>query len=159
MIKKILSAVVITATALTMSGCSTNSTHAPVGDCVKVLIDYSSYKTNYSGCISELYETNALSVLDSAGINVVGTDKYGSQIVCRVNDFPSATQQLNIKDHSGYVESCKDMPAEFAYWAVLLKSPNGDWKWAETGIDKVNLINGDSIALVFSVNGNTKFPN
>ena len=35
---------------------------------------------------------------------------------------------------------------------------NGKWAWAKTGISDVYLDSGDSIGLMFSVNGKTKFP-
>ena len=72
--------------------------------------------------------------------------------------MPSATEPIGIPDHEDYIEPCSDMPPEFAWWAVLVKKHHGNFEWAETGIAEVKLNPGESIALVFSPNGDTKFP-
>ena len=62
-------------------------------------------------------------------------------VVCRVNGLPNAT-----------VESCEEMPPAEAYWAVYVKkyesfpipfNTEGEWGWAQTGINEVHLNNGD----------------
>ena len=81
--------------------------------------------------------------------------------------LPSASEPIGIKGHEDYIESCKDMPAEFAYWAVLekrkqaLPNPadlNAKWAWAQVGVAELALKPGDSLAFVFADNGNVKFP-
>jgi len=105
--------------------------------------------------------------MKSANFKLEGTDKYGDAIVCRLNNLPKADQPIGIKGHEDYIESCKDMPAEFAYWAVLekrkqpLPNPadlNAKWAWAQVGVAELALNPGDSLAFVFADNGNVKFP-
>lgn len=147
------------ALAISVSGCAEESKVAS-GDCVNVVVDYSSQTSgqNVSTCVPVVDKASAMDVLSSAGLTLSGTDDYGLQIVCRVNNVPSATTPIGIKDHEGYTESCSKMPPEFAYWALLIKTVNGEWKWAPKGVAQLTLVPGESIGLVFSENGNTKFP-
>jgi len=127
-------------------------------DCVTLYLDYgiTDSDTKMTSCISVAGKTNALDLLTDAGLVIEGTQKYGNAVVCRVNNRPDANK-----------ESCEDMPPAEAYWAVLVKeyeiipipfNTTGEWGWAQTGIDEVYLNPGDSIGLVFSNNGEVKFP-
>ena len=135
--------------------------------CVTVYVDYGvlSDSAPTTQCIGTEKKINALDVLEKAGVSVEGTGKYGSQVACRVNGLPSATKPIGIEGHEDYTESCAEMPAEFAYWAVLIKrhAPSANplevnWGWAQTGIDQVVLEPGDSVGLVFADNENVEFP-
>ena len=132
----------------------------PNKDCVNVYVDYGVLDSNAKStkCISVSGQANGLEVLTKAGLSVEGTGKYGLQVVCRVNSLPSATRPIGIKDHENYVETCAEMPAAFAYWAVIVKKGALPWGWADTGIDQVKLETGDSLGLVFVDNENVKFP-
>ena len=142
----LVAAIGITAVTDTSRGCATVYVDlGPLGDGSKSV-----------SCISIDSKTPALTVLQSAGYSLEGTEKYGNAIVCRVNGLPDAT-----------TEKCLDMPPEEAYWAVLVKSKQliplpynlgSPWGWAQTGIDEVYLNPGDSIGLVFADNGEVVFP-
>lgn len=130
---------------------SNTNTH----QCVDLYIDYGSLNNGEKviGCIDINPHTNAVDVLSHANIKITGTEKYPTQIVCRVNGFPTAAS-----------ESCKTMPPEKAYWAVIVKQhSNGimasKWGWAQTGINDVYLNPGESLGLVFTENGELKWPN
>ena len=145
--------------ALGLTGCATvedTATH----DCIDVIVDYASLKpgTYIEKCIVEPGETAALDVLYDAGVVTEGSEKYGDAVVCRVDGLPSATEPIGLPDNEDYIETCKDMAPEFAYWAVLVKKHHGKFEWAQTGISEVKLNPGEAIALVFSENGTTNFP-
>ena len=53
-----------------------------------------------------------MKVLGKANIVIDGTQKYGNQIVCRVDGLPKA-EPIGIKKHESYIETCQTMPAEF----------------------------------------------
>lgn len=161
--------VAIISAALVIGGGVASVSSQSSSSCVNVYIDYGVLKNHskFTECVPVSEKINALTVLKRSGIEVVGTNKYGSQIVCRVNNLPSSTDPVNISGHENYVEPCTDMPPEFAYWAVLVKRnqtiPNpidvsGKWNWADTGIADVKLNPGDSIGLVFSDNEKVNFP-
>ena len=147
-------------TAVVLGGVGYVVATAPNKECVTVYVDYGVLDSNAksSKCIPVDGTTGGLEILKEAGLSVEGTGKYGLQIACRVNSLPSATKPIGIKDHEDYVETCAEMPAAFAYWAVIVKKGSLPWGWAETGIDKVNLKAGDSVGLVFADNENVKFP-
>lgn len=138
-------------------------------NCIHVHVEFGELNGNAKSdkCINANAAMNALDVMNLAGIDIAGTEKYGNQIVCRLDNLPSATKPIGIKDHEDYIESCADMPAEFAYWGVFVKpykktnTPldfSTGWKWAETGIDKVVLNPGDSIGIVFQANEKVSLP-
>lgn len=121
--------------------------------CVNMYVDFGSLDHNkkISTCIDVNGKTGAEFVFYNAGIKLAGTEKYGAQIVCRVNGLPDSTR-----------EKCLTMPPENAYWAVIVKQRRGmmdKWGWAQTGISEVYLNPGDSIGLVFTENGKMRWPN
>lgn len=130
-------------------------------DCVTSYVDYGVLNpgTVITKCIAVDSEIDAMTILNASGLAILGTDKYGLQVVCRVNSLPSGAAPIGIKGHEDYVETCKDMPAEFAYWAILVRDGSGPWGWAQTGLLDIKLQPGDSVALVFADNENVKFPN
>jgi len=136
---------------------------APKIDCVNVYVDYGVLNNGETSeaCIKVEDSINAMSVFNMHSVAILGTDKYGLQIVCRVNSFPNGVDSIPVKDHEDYVEKCTDMPAQFAYWALLVKrgtSSTSVWGWSDKGILDLDLNAGDSVALVFTVNDEVKWP-
>jgi hypothetical protein len=127
----------------------------PNDTCVNLYVDYGSLdnKAVSTECITVSNKTNALDILDRAEYKIEGTQKYGNAIVCRVNGLPDKT-----------VESCEIMPPEKAFWAVIIKKKeifpllSSDWGWAQKGINETYLSPGDSLGLVFSTNGEVRWP-
>ena len=123
-------------------------------NCVNLYVDFGSLnaETKVEQCIEVSTETNALQLLKTAGYTTEGTQKYGDAVVCRLNGLPDKS-----------VETCEVMPPENAFWAVIVKKKKllpffNDWGWAQTGINDVTLSSGDSLGLVFSTNGDLKWP-
>jgi hypothetical protein len=123
--------------------------------CVNLYVDYGSVnnKAKVTQCVPVSNKTNALDILDKAKLNIEGTRKYGNAVVCRVNGLPDKS-----------VESCEIMPPENAYWAVIIKKkqvipfPSNEWGWAQKGINETFLSPGDNLGLVFSTNGEVRWP-
>lgn len=123
-------------------------------NCVNLYVDFGSLnaETKIEKCIQVSAKTNALELLKTSGYTTEGTQKYGDAVVCRLNGLPNRS-----------VESCEVMPPENAYWAVIVKEKKllpffNEWGWAQTGINEIYLSNGDSLGLVFSTNGDLKWP-
>lgn len=123
-------------------------------NCVNLYVDFGSLnaETKIEKCIQVSAETNALELLKTSGYTTEGTQKYGDAVVCRLNGLPNRS-----------VESCEVMPPENAYWAVIVKEKKllpffNEWGWAQTGINEIYLSNGDSLGLVFSTNGDLRWP-
>lgn len=123
-------------------------------NCVNLYIDFGSLDagTKVEECVEVFSETNALQILKNAGYTTEGTQKYGDAVLCRLNNLPTTS-----------VESCENMPPENAFWAVITKENKllpffNDWGWAQVGINELYLSKGDSLGLVFSTNGDLKWP-
>ena len=77
-------------------------------DCITVYVDYGTLeKSTFNECIKSS-ETKATDLLINNNFTLQGTDKYGTAVLCRLNNLPKE-------------EECKDMPSENAYWAILVK--------------------------------------
>jgi hypothetical protein len=122
--------------------------------CINLYVDYGSLdnKKKINQCIDQ-DNINALDFIKQAGHTTEGTIKYGDAVLCRLNSLPSNKE-----------ESCSEMPPENAYWAVIIKKkqtlllPRNEWGWAEKAINETYLSAGDSIGLVFSNNGDLRWP-
>jgi hypothetical protein len=127
-------------------------------DCVTLYVDYGPLNngSKTTTCIPVGGKINALDLLASANLSTQGTQDYGDAILCRLGGFPDVA-----------VETCEVMPPAESYWAVLIKEheiiPNpfnlqGEWGWAQVGINEVYLNAGDSLGLVFADNGEVPIP-
>ena len=141
-IKAILAVIVISLGSPAVFEVSSNK------DCINLYVDYGTLeKSTFNQCIKST-ETKAIDLLVNNNFTLQGTDKYGTAVLCRLNNLPKEAE-------------CKDMPSENAYWAILIKEDQilfEDYVWAQVGIDQLILSPGDSLALVFATNGSVNFP-
>lgn len=119
--------------------------------CVELYIDFGDSKI--SQCVPAGNNTPAYDILKNGKIDTEGTNKYGLQVICRVNGFPSRE-----------VEPCDTMPSENAYWAIILRDKRNifnlfpKYGWAEVGAEEITLDPGQSLGLVFVKDGELKWP-
>ena len=155
---KKLSIALALSVVLATTGCAPQQNVVSPENCVTVIVDFQSLKSEKTQtCITAGSEIEAMTAFNLAGYSIAGTDKYGLQIVCRVNGLPSATQVIGA--HKDYRETCAEMPAEFAYWALLIRTPEKDWTYAPVGIADLKVNPGEQVALVFSVDEKLDLPN
>lgn len=109
-------------------------------------------------CIIADEQIAVADALASTGIETEGTDEYGDQVVCRVEGLPAADQALPNPDGSDYFETCAAMPAAFAYWSVWVKPAGGEWDYAQEGLATLQASPGDSVELIFTLNGEPAAP-
>jgi hypothetical protein len=146
--------------ALATSGCATQQNVVSADNCVTVIVDFQSLKSDKTQtCIASGSAIEAMTAFNLAGYAIQGTDKYGLQIICRVNGLPDAVHAIKSDKHKGYLEKCSDMPADFAYWALLIKTPIKDWTFAPVGVADLKVNPGEQVALVFSVDEKMELPN
>ncbi|ANJ25672.1 hypothetical protein [Agromyces aureus] len=100
----------------------------------------------------------ASDALAEAGLETEGTEEYGDQVVCRVNGVPAADFALPAEDGTDYFETCASMPAAFAYWSLWTKPAGGEWGYAQEGLATLELAPGDSLELLFTLNGEPAAP-
>ncbi|MDV8148955.1 hypothetical protein [Arthrobacter sp. B10-11] len=129
-------------------------------DGVKVIVDSGALKqaaADTSVCVPVDEPTVASKVLDEANIKTEGTTEYPNELVCRVNGVPAA--DFDIKHKGGtYREECGKMPAAFAYWALWVKPASGDWAYAQEGLATLKVSPGESLELLFTVDGEPAAP-
>jgi predicted small secreted protein len=110
-------------------------------------------------CAKTTEPITAAAALDKVGISVAGTQKYGDQVVCRVNGVPSASKPIDVPGHDPYSETCASMPAAYAYWAVWVRdSPTGTWDYAASSITSQQLKPGQTLGLKFTTGADTAPP-
>lgn len=127
---------------------------------VKVIVDSGALDqaaADTSVCVPVDAPTVASEVLDEANIKTEGTTEYPKELVCRVNGVPAA--DFDIKHKGGtYREECGKMPAAFAYWALWVKPASGDWAYAQEGLATLKVSPGESLELLFTVDGEPAAP-
>lgn len=136
---------------------ATASASTASGPCtgVKVIVDSGSLKqaaSDTSVCVPVDGPTLASKVLDEAKVKTEGTPDYPKELACRVNGVPAADFDIAHKDGT-YREECSKMPAAFAYWALWVKPATGDWAYAQEGLATLKLNPGESVELLFTVDG------
>lgn len=109
-------------------------------------------------CVTTDEPIGAADALDIAAVETEGTEEYGDQVVCRVNGVPAEEMALTAEDGSDYFETCASMPAAFAYWSLWVQPAGGEWAYAEEGLSTLQLSPGDSLALLFTLNGEPAAP-
>lgn len=151
-------------TSAPASSAAASSSAAPTasGPCdgVKVIVDSGALKqsaADKSVCVPVDGPTAASKVLEEANVKTVGTTQYPSELVCRVNGVPAA--DFDIKHKAGsYKEECTGMPAAFAYWSLWLKKDAGAWEYAQEGLATLQVSPGQSLELLFTVDGEPAAP-
>ena len=133
------------------------SSSAASGPCtgVKVIVDSGALKpsaADTSVCVSVDAPTTAAKVLDEAKVKTEGTTQYPTELVCRVNGVPAADVDITHKGGT-YREECGKMPAAFAYWSIWVKPATGDWAYAQEGLATQQVKPGESLELLFTVDG------
>ncbi|MFT4260399.1 hypothetical protein [Microbacterium sp.] len=94
----------------------------------------------------------------AAGFTTEGTATYPEDVVCRVDGVPSAETELTGDDGAPYHEACANMPPAAAYWGLWVKPVGGVWDYAQTSLPTLQLNPGDSVQLLFTVNGEPAAP-
>lgn len=141
---------------------ATASSSAAAGPCtgVKVIVDSGALKqaaADKSVCVPVDAKTPASKVLDEAKVKTEGTTQYPNELVCRVNGVPAA--DLDIVHKGGtYKEECSGMPAAFAYWSLWVKPATGDWAYAQEGLATLQVSPGESLELLYTVDGEPAAP-
>lgn len=141
---------------------STATASAAAGPCagVKVIVDSGSLKqaaADKSVCVPVDAPTAASKVLEEADVKTEGTTQYPTELVCRVNGVPAADFEITHKAGT-YKEECTGMPAAFAYWSLWVKPDAGAWEYAQEGLATLQVSPGQSLELLFTVDGEPAAP-
>lgn len=104
-------------------------------------------------CVPADETIGASEVLAAASVTTEGTEEYGDQVICRVNGLPSADEPVGSTEDPAYVESCASIGPAFAYWSLWTSPAGGEWGYAETGVAELEIEPGDSLGLLFTLDG------
>jgi hypothetical protein len=123
---------------------------------VKVIVDSGALKQSAANvgpvCVPADGPILASKALDEAKVKTEGTEAYPKELVCRVNGVPAANSDITHKGGT-YREDCKKMPAAFAYWSLWVKPKTGAWAYAQEGLATLKVSPGQSLELLFTVDG------
>ncbi len=173
MTSKLLTLAAAAALLLTLGACSSSPTASPSsptasasadGECagVSVIVDAGDLaaadEVSSETCVPADAAVLAADAFADAGVETVGTTQYPDDIVCRVNGSPAADEVLTSDDGTAYTETCETMPAAFAYWSLWVKPADGEWGYATEGASTLSLEPGDSVELLFTLNGEPAAP-
>ena len=109
--------------------------------------------SSQSWCIVGDGELSVANALEFIGVDLEGTTEYGDQVICRVDGLPSASDPVGSTEDPSYVEKCESMPAAFAYWSLWVKPAGGAWDYAQEGVATLTAEPGDSVELLFTLDG------
>lgn len=147
------------------SDTATDGTGTPDGDScagVTVIVDTGDLEVDddpsATTCVDTDKAISGSEAAEKAGIATVGTVTYPDDVTCRVNGVPSEETELPGADGAAYHETCADMPAATAYWSLWVKPADGEWDYAQTGLSGLELNPGDSVELLFTLNGSPASP-
>jgi hypothetical protein len=91
-------------------------------------------------------------LLEDAEVTLQGTEEY-PDFICRVNGLPSSDEPLGSTEDPEYIETCVGTPPGFGYWALWVKPAGGEWAYAEEGVATLRAQPGESIGLLFTLDG------
>jgi hypothetical protein len=143
------------------SASASASASADAGPCdgVKVIVDSGSLDqaaADTSACVEAASPILASDVLGKADVKIEGTAKYPTSFACRVNGVPAA--DFDIKHKGGTIREACDDKNTVSYWALWVKPANGDWAYAQEGLDSLKLNPGESLELLYTVDGEPAAP-
>lgn len=109
-------------------------------------------------CVRTDAAIGAADALALAAVHTEGTTEYPDEIVCRVDGVPAADTELVATDGTVVTESCESMPPAHAYWSLWVKPAGTEWGYAQEGLATLELEPGDSLELLFQLNGEPAAP-
>jgi hypothetical protein len=120
-----------------------------VGLGVTLTVEFQTNKQAINKCIKN-YVGTSWDLFATAGLSVTGTEKYPTGFVCRIQNFPTATD-----------EPCRDTPnPNFGSWAYFIAEPGSTtWKYSAWGASGHHPKCGSNEAWIFRyANENVETP-
>ncbi|WP_374975453.1 hypothetical protein ACEYYH_16805 [Microbacterium trichothecenolyticum] len=126
---------------------------------ITVAVDASALEEDSKAwCIDTDETLAAADALTLVGVETEGNVEFGEDAVCRVNGVPAEDLAIPAEDGSDYFETCEAMSPAFAYWSMWVKPAGGEWGYAQEGISTLELEPGESLELLFTLNGEPAAP-
>ncbi len=120
---------------------------------VTVVVDFQQLGgTTIVRCDPQPGRGTGLDALKGAGFQIAGAQRWGEAFVCRVENRPSAAEDIPITGREKYRELCIDTPPAQAYWSYWHASNNCAWDYSQWGVKNRDFIPGGFEGWSFSLN-------
>lgn len=120
---------------------------------VTVVVDFQQLGgTTIVRCFPQATRGTGLDALKGAGFQIAGAQRWGEGFVCRIENRPSATEELPVTGKPGYQERCVDTPPAAAYWSYWHAGNNCPWEYSQWGVKNRDVTPGGFEGWSFSLN-------
>ncbi|MFK0247840.1 ABC transporter substrate-binding protein [Amycolatopsis azurea] len=120
---------------------------------VTVVVDFQKLGgTTIVRCNPQTTRGTGLDALKGAGFQIAGVQRWGESFICRVENRPSAAENIPIAGREKYRELCVDTPPAQAYWSYWHASNNCVWDYSQWGVKNRDFIPGGFEGWSFSLN-------
>ncbi|GAA3868004.1 hypothetical protein GCM10022243_37100 [Saccharothrix violaceirubra] len=125
----------------------------PTGDGVTVVVDFQQLGgTTLVRCFPSTAPGTGLDALKGAGFQIAGVQRWGEAFVCRVENRPSAVEEVPIAGDEHYKEACLDTPPAAGYWSYWHAGNNCPWTYSQWGVKNREFVPGGFEGWSFSLN-------
>ncbi|WP_409492993.1 ABC transporter substrate-binding protein [Amycolatopsis sp. cmx-11-12] len=120
---------------------------------VTVVVDFQQLGgTTIVRCNPQPTRGTGLDALKGAGFQIAGAQRWGEAFICRVENRPSAAENVPIAGREKYRELCIDTPPAQAYWSYWHASNNCAWDYSQWGVKNRDFTPGGFEGWSFSLN-------
>ncbi|MFD6067074.1 MULTISPECIES: ABC transporter substrate-binding protein [Amycolatopsis] len=124
---------------------------------VTVVVDFQQLGgTAIVRCNPQTTRGTGLDALKGAGFQIAGVQRWGESFVCRVENRPSAAEDIPVSGRDKYREQCVDTPPAQAYWSYWHASNNCAWDYSQWGLKNRDFTPGGFEGWSFSLNATAR---
>ncbi|MGY6651825.1 ABC transporter substrate-binding protein [Amycolatopsis sp. TRM77291] len=124
---------------------------------VTVVVDFQQLGgTAIVRCNPQTTRGTGLDALKGAGFQIAGVQRWGESFVCRIENRPSAAENIPVSGRGEYREPCVDTPPAQAYWSYWHASNNCAWDYSQWGLKNRDFTPGGFEGWSFSLNATAK---
>ncbi|MDT8913242.1 ABC transporter substrate-binding protein [Amycolatopsis sp. PS_44_ISF1] len=118
-----------------------------------VVIDFQQLGgTTIVRCDPQSGRGTGLDALKGAGFQIAGVQRWGEAFICRIENRPSAVEEIPVKGDEHYRESCVDTPPAAGYWSYWHAGNNCAWQYSQWGVKNRDFTPGGFEGWSFSLN-------
>ncbi len=122
-------------------------------DAVTVVVDFQRLGGDaIVRCAPGSQPRSGLEALKAAGFQVDGVQRWGEAFICRIEDRPSAAEELPLASNEGYREACIDTPPSTGYWGYFHAENGGEWVYSGAGGKNRTVVPGGFEGWSFALN-------
>ncbi|MEU8632771.1 ABC transporter substrate-binding protein [Amycolatopsis sp. NPDC048633] len=123
------------------------------GTGVTVVIDFQQLGgTTIVRCDPQTGRGTGLDALKNAGFQIAGVQRWGEAFICRIENRPSAVEEIPVKGNEHYQETCVDTPPAAGYWSYWHAGNNCAWEYSQWGVKNRDFTTGGFEGWSFSLN-------